>query len=79
MILFWVLWVSLVLGGVVGYLAARVRSAGLGLRAVRVPARAPRPATRRDGGNPGHRQGRGDFLPLPQVSTRPGSAPGRLA
>jgi hypothetical protein len=77
MILFWVLWVSLVLGGVAGCLAVRAKQTGLWPRAARVPAKASRTAGRRDLGVPRGR--REDFLPVPQVTTRPGSPPGRLA
>jgi hypothetical protein len=75
MILFWLLWVSLVLGGVAGFLAVKVRRDGLGLR----PARVRRAVPARDGDVVRRRAGRGDFLPVPRVTTRPGSPPGPLA
>ena len=43
MILFWLLWLSLVLGGVAGFLAVRGGVGRLWLRVARVPARARRP------------------------------------
>jgi hypothetical protein len=73
MILFWVLWVSLVLGGVAGYLCARAKGkTGLWLR----PARVRRPVPARDVDVSACRHRREDFLPVPQVTTRPGSPPG---
>jgi hypothetical protein len=79
MILFWVLWVSLVLGGVAGCLAARAKRTGLWPRAARVPAPARRAAGRRDAAVPPGRHARADFLPVPRVTTRSGSPPGRLS
>ena len=79
MILFWLLWVSLVLGGVAGYFAVKAGWDGLWLWVTRVPARAPRAACPRDGGVARPRAEQGDFLPVPRVTTRPGSPPGPLA
>lgn len=79
MILFWVLWLSLVLGGVAGYLAVRAKETGRWPRAARVPARASRAAGKRDAAVPPGRRAREDFLPVPRVTTRPGSPPGRSA
>jgi hypothetical protein len=76
MILFWVLWVSLVLGGVAGYLCARARGTGLGLRTRRQSVRVRPPASPREAGTARCRPGREDFLPVPRVTTRPGSPPG---
>jgi hypothetical protein len=75
MILFWLLWVSLVLGGVAGYLAVKARRDGLGLR----PARVRRAVPARDGAAARPRAAREDFLPVPRVTTRPGSPPGPSA
>jgi hypothetical protein len=72
MILFWVLWVSLVLGGVAGYLCAKAKGKnGLWLR----PARVRRPVARGDAVPPDAVR-REDFLPVPRVTTHPGSPPG---
>jgi hypothetical protein len=79
MILFWLLWVSLVLGGVAGYLAVKAQRDGLGLRVARVPAQGRRVGRRRDGDSARPRAEQGDFLPVPRVTTRPGSPPGPLA
>jgi hypothetical protein len=78
MILFWLLWVSLVLGGVAGFLAARARRDGLGSWLVRVPAPVRRIERDRDGAGARRRAGQGEFLPVPGVTTHPGSPPGRL-
>ena len=67
-----ILWVSLVLGGVAGYLYARAQGAtGPWLR----PARVRRPVVRRDAVPPPPDR-REEFLPVPWVTTRPGSPPG---
>jgi hypothetical protein len=79
MMLFWLLWVSLVLGGVAGFLAVKVRRDGLWLRVARRPVRVRR-AGRPWGGDVARpRAEQGDFLPVPRVTTRPGSPPGPLA
>jgi len=75
MILIWMLWVVLVLGGLVAVGSHAPWLRGPWLRAARVPARVRRPVWQRQGGNyrsvdlPGH------ALPPPRVVTRAGPPP----
>ena len=75
MILFWVLWVSLVLGGVAGYLCAQAQRLGLGLRLARVAVRKQRLSVQGQRGGTGDGQGPEAFLPLPTITTRPAGPP----
>jgi hypothetical protein len=77
MILFWLLWVGLVLGALAGLLVARAKLPVVWPRAARLPL-PRRPAAGRlpAADLPAHRPRRGEYLPAPQVTTRPGSPPG---
>ncbi len=77
MILFWLLWVSLVLGGLAGLLLSQGRLPVVWPRAARLtlprrPAAGRLPAA----DLPAHRPRRGEFLPAPRVTTRPAAPPG---
>jgi hypothetical protein len=72
MTLFWLLWVTLVLGGVAGVLWANRQALGLGLRPVRVLAQTRRPLPRTGSGDRRPTPVRGSPLPLPRVTSRSG-------
>jgi hypothetical protein len=72
MIFFWLLWVSLVLGGAAAVLCSKQGRESLGLRRVRVPAQVRCPHRCREGGQRGPTPGAGPYPPLPWVTTRMG-------
>lgn len=76
MVLFWLLWVSLLLGGVTALAAEFAARQGLWPRAARLPVRAHRAARPRHAEDAWLRECRGRLLPPPRVATRPGSPPG---
>jgi hypothetical protein len=71
MIVFWLLCVSLVLGGVAGLLCSVKERDRLWHWAARVPLRVRRPIGQRDGERRQQRSERGGLLPSPRVMTRP--------
>jgi hypothetical protein len=75
MILFWLLFVSLVLGGVAVSLWYDNRRRIPWLRVARVPVPVHRPVCQRNPGRPRSGGCRDTLLPLPRVVTRAGPQP----
>ena len=71
MILFWLLCVSLVLGGAAGFLVSVKGWDRLWHWLARIPLRVRQPIGQREGGRRQQRGERGGFLPSPRVTTRP--------